>query len=196
MLKKFLSLLSGLAFLGGVGVVFNAPSYANYPKIQFSCDSSGSLPKTVAKNNVTGQSLIVVKWYSEYFTGSGYNPLTRCREVSARFQRAYGTGELNYITAGIVNNYSVICATTAGGSCNGSNVLFTLKRGTNAAVTLQRLFDVRESAGPALYESSGRTYINLKEKLAPLNAEAAPAPATETPATETPVAPAAPGRAF
>jgi hypothetical protein len=194
MLKKFLSLLSGLALLSGVGAVFSAPSYANYPAIQFSCDTSGHLPKTVAINTATGQGLTVIKWYSEYFSGSGYDSLTRCNEVSARFQRAYGTGELNYITAGIVNGYSVICATTPGGGCNGRNVLFTLKRGANAAATLQRLFDVRESAGPALYEASGRTYINLQQKLAPINGEAAPV------APNTPVAPNAPaapnGRAF
>ncbi|MEH2116442.1 COP23 domain-containing protein [Nostoc sp.] len=90
--------------------------------------------------------------------------------MSARFQQAHNNGSLDYITAGVVNGLPVICAASPGGSCNTSNLLFTLKRGVNAAETLQRLFDVRDGAGPALYESKGRTYVNLTKKLAPLNA--------------------------
>jgi len=188
MLKQSLAILSGVALLSGLGAVFNTPSYAA-GTIQFSCDTASSqLPTTRATNTATGASLSVIRWYSEYFTGSGYDPITRCQQVSARFQQAHNNGSLDYITAGMVNGMPVICAATPGGSCNTSNLLFTLKRGVNAAQTLQRLFDVRDGAGPALYESKGRTYVNLTKKLAPLNAEAGSNNAAP--------APSKPGRAF
>ncbi len=196
MLVKFCKVLAGVALLSGLGGVFSSPSYAG--DVQFSCDTSGALPTTVATNAATGASLAVVRWYSEYFSGSGYDPLTRCQEVSGRFQRSYDNGSLDYITAGLVNGMPVICATSPGGSCNNSNMLFTLKPGTNAAVTLQRLFDVRAGAGDALYESSGRTYISLKKKLAPLagragnNQPAANPSSGQRPASR----PSQPGRVF
>ena len=56
-------------------------------------------------------ALPVIHWVSDYFDGSGYDPLTRCRAVSGRFQRYYEAGVLNYITTGIVNRLPVICVT-------------------------------------------------------------------------------------
>ncbi|MGJ5628283.1 COP23 domain-containing protein [Nostoc sp. CALU 1950] len=190
MFRKSLAILSGVTLLSGLGAVFNTPSYA--ASIQFSCDTTSSeLPATKATNTATGASLSVVRWYSEYFTGSGYDPVTRCQQVSARFQQAHNNGSLDYITAGVVNGMPVICAATPGGSCNTRNLLFTLKRGVNAAETLQRLFDVRDGAGPALYESKGRTYVNLTKKLAPLNASG-----VETGSRGAAATPTKPGRAF
>ncbi|AVH66670.1 hypothetical protein CDG77_07040 [Nostoc sp. 'Peltigera membranacea cyanobiont' 213] len=195
MLRQSLAILSGVALLSGLGAVFNTPSYAA-GTIQFSCDTSNSLPATKATNVATGASLSVVRWYSEYFTGSGYDPVTRCQQVSARFQQAHNNGSLDYITAGVVNGMPVVCAATPGGSCNTSNLLFTLKRGVNAAETLQRLFDVRDGAGPALYESKGRTYINLTQKLAPLNASGGEARSTGSNGNGAAATPSKPGRAF
>ncbi|MBD2774945.1 COP23 domain-containing protein [Iningainema tapete] len=171
MLRKALHVLGGVVVLSGLAGVFNDPSYAG-SGIQFSCNTRGSLPTTVAYNLAEGTSMTVIRWYSEYFTGSGYDPLSRCQQVSARFQQAYNSDSLNYITAGIVNGLPVICAATPGGSCNSSNMLFTLKPGVDAAATMQRLFDVRDSASPALLESQERTYINLMQKLAPVGVEA------------------------
>jgi hypothetical protein len=189
MLRKAFAVLSKVAILSALGGAFASPSHAS-GKIEFSCDNSGSLPTTVAMNRETGNKLSIVRWYSEYFTGSGYDPITRCQEVTARFQRSYNDGSLNYMTAGIVNGMPVICAAQSGGSCNRGNLLFTLKRGVNAAETLQRLFDVRDlSAGP-LYESGGRTYVNLKKMLAPL--EGGASSATSQPSA----APSQPTRGF
>lgn len=168
MLRKAVSLLSGLAVVGSSVFAFNAPSYAS-GNIQFQCDTTGAIPATVARNKATGKKLTVIRWYSEYFAGSGYDSTTRCMEVSDRFHNSYRNGSLDYITAGIINGMPVICAATPGSSCNNKNILFTLKKGTNAAVTLQRLFDVRDSAGPSLMEQSdNKIYVNLGKKLAPL----------------------------
>jgi len=163
MFRKSLHLLAGLATIATVGTLVTSPSYAN-PNARFECDATGILPKTVAVNRATGEAVPIIYWYSEFF-GSDYDPLTRCSIVSQKFQKANESGSLEYITAGIVDNQPVICTPGLGGACSGSNVLFTLKPGTNAAVALQQLFDVRDLGGSGLFESSGRPYVNLKAKL-------------------------------
>lgn len=173
MLRQYLAMFgTAAAVVASLGTVLSGASYAQYsyeekyePAVKFYCQEDSYIPTTVAVDSQTGYKREVVKWYSDYFEGSGYDNITRCREVSARFQRAYNTGSLDYITAGIVNGYQVVCATSAGGSCTTSNVLFTLKRDANAAETLQALFDVRDLGSGPLYESSGRTYINMNQLL-------------------------------
>ncbi|MEM7065539.1 MAG: COP23 domain-containing protein [Cyanobacteria bacterium P01_B01_bin.77] len=113
-------------------------------------------------------ALPVIHWVSDYFAGSGYDPLTRCRQVSDRFERYYEAGVLNYITTGIVNRLPVICVSDEmGGSCQG--VLLTLKPGQNASFVVQRLFDLSygRQVG-ALYESGSRIYIDVENYLSGL----------------------------
>ena len=113
-------------------------------------------------------ALPVIHWVSHYFAGSGYDPLTRCRQVSDRFERYYNAGVLNYITTGIVNRLPVVCVSDEmGGPCQG--VLLTLKPGQNASFVVQRLFDLSygRQVG-ALYESGSRVYINVENYLSGL----------------------------
>lgn len=113
-------------------------------------------------------ALPVIHWVSHYFQGSGYDPLTRCREVSSRFERYYKAGILNYITTGIVNRLPVVCVSSEmGGPCQG--VLLTLKPGQNASFVVQRLFDLSygRQVG-ALYESGSRVYIDVENYLSGL----------------------------
>lgn len=114
-------------------------------------------------------ALPVIHWVSHYFERSGYDPLTRCRAVSSRFQRFYEADILNYITTGIVNRLPVICVSDEmGGPCRG--VLLTLKPGENASFVVQRLFDLSygHRVG-ALYESGSRVYINVDNYLSGLD---------------------------
>ena len=107
----------------------------------------------------------VIRWVSNYFLSAGYSPMTRCRQVSNKFQLFYDDGRLDYITTGIVNRQPVVCVSgQKGGPCQG--VLFTLKPYQNASETIQKLFDIRVSAttGP-LYESSSRFYLNFNDYL-------------------------------
>ena len=113
-------------------------------------------------------SLAVIHWRSDHFTHSGWDPLTRCRAVSTRFQNFYETGELNYLTTGIVNRLPVVCVSSElGGGCTG--VLLTLRPGANASATLQKLFDLSygHEVG-ALYESDSRIYIDVEHYLSAL----------------------------
>ena len=131
---------------------------------QFYCDQGkNGIPTTFVK---TPQGTYpVIRWVSDYFLSAGYSPMTRCRQVSNKFQLFYDDGRLDYITTGIVNSQPVVCVSgQKGGPCQG--VLFTLKPYQNASETIQKLFDIRVGAatGP-LYESSSRFYLNFNDYL-------------------------------
>ncbi|MGA7934325.1 MAG: COP23 domain-containing protein [Kovacikia sp.] len=127
----------------------------------FFCDRDRhNRPTTFAATS--GGTLPIVRWVSHYFAQSGYDPETRCQEVSGRFDLFYRQGRLNYVTTGIVNRLPVVCvASQIGGPCTG--VLFTLKPDENASRVIQQLFDVRAGASGSLYESESRQYIDIKQ---------------------------------
>ncbi len=141
-------------------------------RVQFFCQmNKEGAPTTIARNSEQNRALPVIIWQSAFFSSSGYDPFTRCQQVSARFQNFYNRDQLDYLTGGLVNGYTVICATGYGGVCSGGNVLFTLEPGADAEETLQALFDVRYLSAPPLRrggESSGYSYIDMFELLAPL----------------------------
>jgi len=117
--------------------------------------------------------LPVIRWVSHYFAESGYSPEVRCREVSARFQRYYEDGTLNYITTGIVNRLPVVCVSSElGGPCRG--VLFTLRPQEDASQVVQQLFDISYANAGPLYESGSRIYLDMNEYLAQLRAQQNP----------------------
>ncbi|MGB7058517.1 MAG: COP23 domain-containing protein [Geitlerinemataceae cyanobacterium] len=135
----------------------------------FFCGSNdyGS-PTTYVDNGK--QSLPLISWVSHYFSGSGYDPLTRCEQVTERFNRFYQEGRLNFITTGIVNRQPVVCVSGyIGGPC--TDVLFTLKPGEDAAQAVQQLFDVRVGEAGPLYESGSRMYFDLNERLSELSSQ-------------------------
>ncbi|MBD2384877.1 COP23 domain-containing protein [Cylindrospermum sp. FACHB-282] len=153
----------------------------------FFCGTSQGVPSTLA--NTPRGTVVVVKWVSKHFSRGGYNPQTRCEEVSARFQKHYTQGNLNFITAGYLNNQPAICAGNGGIPCTSEKLLFTLKPGQNAARTIQQLFNVRTSASGTLYESTNTSVVDMQEFLQEatvVNGETAPAnppAATDTPTT-------------
>ena len=149
------ALSTTLVLLSGT-MLMQQPGYSQENKTTFFCQISTStgLPTTYASNPLIkqGKRIPVIRWNSDYFVGSGYTPMQRCQEVSGRFQRH--SDQMKFVTAGYVNGQPVICA-NYGSGCNGGNVLFTLKRGENAAAKLQQLFNF--STGGTnfpLYESS------------------------------------------
>lgn len=162
MVRKSLGFLFGATVLTGLSASFATPSHADLGT-RFYCDNSGYVPVTVAESYDTGYRTEVIRWTSNYFDYAGYSPEVRCGEVSARFQKAYDEGRLDYITAGRVNRQTVVCATYAGGSCNRGNILFTLKPGQDAGRALQQIFEVRDLGAGALEESGGSTYIKFSK---------------------------------
>jgi hypothetical protein len=97
----------------------------------------------------------IVHWAREDFSGSGFNPKTRCQEVSPRFQTAYDNGSLNFLTNGYIDEQPVICtAKEVGGDCE--DLLITLLHQDNAEETLDHLSKVfRGDASKPLTQSSG-----------------------------------------
>lgn len=134
-------------------ISFHQPSQAQ--STSFYCGNSEGVPSTLA--NTPRGTVVIVRWVSKHFKGAGYNPQKRCEEVSARFQKHYDQGNLNFITAGYLNNQPAICAGNGGVPCTSEKLLFTLKPGQNAARTIQQLFNIRSGAAGPLYESTNTT---------------------------------------
>lgn len=154
-------------------------------RTSFICASGANgLPTTYA---VTNRGRVpVIRWFSDYFSSGGFTPERRCQEVSSRFQNFYNSGQLNFIASGYVNGQGVVCAAQASGRpCSAANVLFTLKPGSNAGETVQRLFNIRAGASGPLYESQDEpsaVYIDFKQFLNNTVAEGAVAsPANPSP---------------
>ncbi|NEP57423.1 MAG: hypothetical protein F6K31_10415 [Symploca sp. SIO2G7] len=139
------------------------PTSVHYPQKRniFVCEKSHGVPTTFVRT--PEGKYPIIKWVSSYFSGAGYTPEVRCKDVSKRFQTFYDNGVLNYITTGIFNNQPVVCvANTYGGPCQG--VLFTLKRGQDASRVVQQLFDLRANPNEEpLRESGSRVYFDLNQ---------------------------------
>jgi hypothetical protein len=162
MMIRSLTWLSAIPVIALIGVSIPTPSRAQ--QITFFCGSSQGFPATMAK---TSQGNVpIVRWISGHFTKSGWTPQKRCLEVSDRFQYYHDTNALAFITTGTMNRQPVICTAKAkGSSCNG--LLFTLKPGTDPALTLQRLMNVRSLGSAPLNESStgSNVYVDVKDLL-------------------------------
>jgi hypothetical protein len=131
--------------------------------IRFICGSWRGSQATLAMTE-RHQLVPVILWDSNYFNDSGFDSTTRCQVVSDRFQTYYDRGKLNYITTGRMNRLPVVCvAETWGGPC--SDVLFTLKPGSDPIQTLQDLIAIRiRSQGP-LNETQPRLYVDFQQYL-------------------------------
>ena len=171
--------LTAAAFIG-VGL---QPSQAQRTG-RFACEfnPANGLPTTYFYSPKGGR-LPVVNWFSEYFSGSGYTPETRCHMVTLKFQKAYDYNSLGFVTTGVVRGLPVVCATAVRGGCPEGNVLFTLKPGANVPETVQKLFDIgsgrakgRTPEQMALWESSAdddSITINMTQFLETAPAESA-----------------------
>lgn len=143
----------------GATVIFEQPSRAGDAVFFCAMGSSTNLPTTyVYKPSTSPLAKPVVRWYSNYFSGSGYTPMRRCQDVAGRFQNFYDRGLLSNVTTGYVNGLPVVCA-NSGSGCNRNNVLFTLKKGEDAALAVQKLFNLGSAVAAGgtatpLYESS------------------------------------------
>jgi hypothetical protein len=114
-------------------------------QLTFVCGSDNGTPKTIAKLN--NRELGVILWTSTAFTAKGFDPQTRCKQVSARFEEYNQANQLIYLTSGKMNGQAVICATTKeNGDCGDisphDGLLFTLKPSSNVEELLEQLANV------------------------------------------------------
>jgi hypothetical protein len=130
--------------------------------------SRSQIPTTLAWVPDRGGNVAIVRWKSQYFSGSQFDNQRRCQIASQRFQNLWNAGQLNFITHGKINNLPVICGVDReGGNCTSQNVLFTLKPHSNPELTIAQLTNViagRASSG-AIYESGSsgptQTYVSV-----------------------------------
>ncbi|WP_293333966.1 COP23 domain-containing protein [Microcoleus sp. CAWBG58] len=159
----------------------------------FWCDNSSGVPITMYQN-VQGNREPWIRWVSNDFSGAGYDPATRCREVSSRLETFRSNKELKFITVGLMNGQRVVCtASQVNGRCQG--LIFTLKPNQDAVKTLNNLLAWREgqAGAPSLSESKDSIpFIDVSGRLGDEGSTIAPV-AAPTPASGQPrVAPAQP----
>ena len=145
----------------------------------FVCGKSGGQPATILQRS--SGNVTVIKWLSNSFSDSGFDAQRRCEQVSDRFQQYHKTGNLKYLTTGVINRQPVICvANRRGGDCArelpNNGLLFTVKPGSDARDTLKRLVNLRDRASTSSLnesapssrvdvEKSDRLYIDMAEYL-------------------------------
>jgi Circadian oscillating protein COP23 len=123
-------------------------------------------PMTLAKTQRGNVEMI--RWKSTFFNNGAndFTPMSRCTEVSRRFQDFYNQGILSYLTTGKMNAQNVICvAEEYGGPCSG--LLLTLEPKDDPQQVLQELMNVRTRAsGGPITRGSGSVYFDVEDFLA------------------------------
>lgn len=151
------------AFALGFATTLISSSPAHSQGANFSCDSSTGVPATVVESPQHGK-VRIIEWKTTEF-GNDFDPQTRCNIVSEKFQKYSQAGTLKYFTTGSVDRSPVICAVASEDlSCSQENMLYTLKKGSNASETLKQLLDVRSGASSsALNETGSRVYVDFDQ---------------------------------
>ena len=157
---------SGFDILSNISISrASSQSQPNLGQGGFVCDTSTGEPVTVYQNP-QGFREPWIRWNSNFFSSSGYDPLTRCQQVSQRLENYNRNRQLNYVTVGVVNNQKVICTSSrVNGPCEG--LIYTLRRDQDPAPALSSFFVWlgNQKARPSLLESSTAIYINVGERL-------------------------------
>jgi hypothetical protein len=159
--------LTATAIAFSSAIVAFSPSYGQPSPRQtgFWCRTSTGTPVTVYQNR-QGAIEPWIEWTSEYFSGSGYDPVTRCQLVSQRLETYRRNRELKYITAGRMNGQNVICtADRVNGICQ--NLIYTLRPGQDPIDSVYNLLAWRQGqvGMPSGEESSLIPYIDVRNKL-------------------------------
>lgn len=152
--------LSGLTVASGPSYAQRAPGESG-----FWCSTSTGAPVTVYQNP-QGAVEPWIEWTSHYFSGSGYDPATRCKLVSQRLETYRRNRVLKYITAGQMNGQNVICtANQVNGLCQ--NLIYTLRPGQDPIGSLYNLLAWRQGyvGMPSFDESGKMPYIDVRQKL-------------------------------
>jgi hypothetical protein len=87
------------------------PTVSVSPSIssQFFCGKDGDGTPITAFSHPSRGDVIIIRWESNYFKEKGFDPQSRCQEVSLKFQQYRDQSKLQYITTGRKNGYNIIC---------------------------------------------------------------------------------------
>ncbi|NMF65837.1 hypothetical protein DP113_22200 [Brasilonema octagenarum UFV-E1] len=145
------SALYAVAFTITSTATLTQPSYAQNQK--FFCGMSKGVPATLVRTS--RGNIPMIRWVDAGFAPP-WIPERRCEEISARFQRFYENGTLNFLRTGRSERQPVLCvAAEKGGPCLPEGILLTLKPGKNPEDILQQLFNSRGGASPGIVELGG-----------------------------------------
>lgn len=115
---------------------------------QIFCDTTGSAPLTVVQEGDISNSLII--WQSDYWSGKGLSPATRCQIISKRLSDLYTSGGGDFlIGVGRINGEDVICATETQpyfGEYPCKALILTLEPGDNPALVFQQFVEAATAA--------------------------------------------------
>ena len=154
-------LIASVVALGATTSI-NQPSQAQGGRGIY-CDTSTNKPVTVYQND-RGTTEPWIRWTSNYFKNAGYDPLTRCQDVSARLENYRRNRQLKFITTGQMNRQNVICtASQSDGQCDG--LVLTLKPKENPERALTNLFAWRSGAAPSRSGRNNTHYIDVRGQL-------------------------------
>lgn len=151
-LRLLAPLLTGLAFFFSTAITSTRPSLAE--DTTFFCGTSQGIPVSYART--ARGSVPMIRWVSTNYFPPPWTPQRRCQEVSRRFQQNYKNETPQLIVSGTLNGVPAICAAKSQDeACTNNTLLFTLKPGSDAKLTIQRLLDSRGlAAGIVVNESA------------------------------------------
>ena len=154
-LGAFCKILSVTAIALTVVGTISEPGNAQINK--FYCGVSRGVPATLVRTPRGNKPMI--RWVDSAFPPP-WTPIRRCEDISARFQRFFSNGTLNFLRAGKFNGQPVLCvAGYKGGPCLPSGVLVTLKSNANPRQVMQKLLDNRAGSS-----SDGAILLNEGNK--------------------------------
>ena len=160
--KVLSGLLTGLVVSLSTSAIFCQPSHAG--NNSFFCAILNRQPVTLART--PRGNVPMVRWVSNNYFPPPWTAQRRCQEVAKRFQRNYDNGTLKYINTGRLNGESVVCAAlNKDDACTNRTLLFTLKRGSDADATLQRLMDRRGLASGYILSETGSGSVDVDRYL-------------------------------
>jgi hypothetical protein len=128
---------------------------------KFFCDTSGSIPATVAQTKRGNVRLIT---WERVMVGGQYTPLQRCQQVSNRFQEFHSKGWLRFITSGRRGGSNVICVAEAKNQpCRPDGMLFTLSPENKPVQVLTKMFSLGTLiTGQEIRETTSRVYVDFE----------------------------------
>jgi hypothetical protein len=126
---------------------------------KFSCELISGAPTTVVKTD--RGSMPMIHWVRS-FPGRSNHINQRCSEVSSRLDRFNRDGKLKFVRTGNVNTYPVLCVDSgiSGNTCPKTRVLVTLSKGTDSALVLQQMLDLRARAAGRILQLSGGQLVS------------------------------------
>jgi Circadian oscillating protein COP23 len=138
-------------------------------KVKFYCgqtfdpNSNQIVPTTLVASSAKPEPIALIQWKSKI--SGKYTPQVRCNMVSSKFQQAWETKRLNYLTAGVAKSGAgLVCGIKSRSTpCNESTMLFTLLNGADATETIERIKNIRSGTGSnPIPQSSGDEVVEIE----------------------------------